>query len=234
MPRCSASARQPSSSAGVLGRQASAAAAYLIRGGMTPLSLLQATLFVTHEPCPMCAGAILQARIGRVVYGARQPLLGADGSWLQVLPAEPSGEPRHPFHVRMSVRRGVLQPDCEEVLVDFFRRRRQEGDNRRDAERAEWRLRLDALAAFVQREGRAPARAEDEEELEDGVPVARVYQEVLQRRCDLGPFERTPLLPSDGGRSLWRQVRWPADQGGLSAAELAARLLLGPRGGRHR
>ncbi|GLI62105.1 hypothetical protein VaNZ11_004688, partial [Volvox africanus] len=48
--------------------------------------LLGATMYVTLEPCPMCAGAILQARLARVVYGARQPRLGADGSWLQLFP----------------------------------------------------------------------------------------------------------------------------------------------------
>ncbi|PSC77002.1 tRNA(adenine(34)) chloroplastic [Micractinium conductrix] len=48
--------------------------------------LLDATLYVTLEPCPMCAGALLQARVGTVVYGARNPLLGADGSWISMLP----------------------------------------------------------------------------------------------------------------------------------------------------
>jgi tRNA(Arg) A34 adenosine deaminase TadA len=45
--------------------------------------LLDATLYVTLEPCPMCAGAILQARIGQLVWGARNSLLGADGSWIR-------------------------------------------------------------------------------------------------------------------------------------------------------
>ncbi|KAL4425533.1 hypothetical protein ABPG75_009549 [Micractinium tetrahymenae] len=48
--------------------------------------LLDATLYVTLEPCPMCAGALLQARVGTVVYGARNTLLGADGSWISMLP----------------------------------------------------------------------------------------------------------------------------------------------------
>jgi tRNA(Arg) A34 adenosine deaminase TadA len=47
--------------------------------------LSNATLYVTLEPCPMCAGALLQARLGAVVYGARNPLLGADGSWIHML-----------------------------------------------------------------------------------------------------------------------------------------------------
>ena len=47
--------------------------------------LLDCTLYVTLEPCPMCAGAILQSRLGTVVYGAPNKLLGADGSWIQML-----------------------------------------------------------------------------------------------------------------------------------------------------
>ncbi|GAB4813126.1 hypothetical protein N2152v2_000172 [Parachlorella kessleri] len=50
--------------------------------------LLGATLYVTLEPCPMCAGALLQARVGGLVYGARNQLLGADGSWIAMLPRE--------------------------------------------------------------------------------------------------------------------------------------------------
>ncbi|KAJ7527898.1 hypothetical protein O6H91_16G075200 [Diphasiastrum complanatum] len=49
--------------------------------------LLESTLYVTLEPCPMCAGAILQARVGELVWGARNTLLGADGSWVR---GEPS------------------------------------------------------------------------------------------------------------------------------------------------
>ncbi|KAG2436628.1 hypothetical protein HYH02_011563 [Chlamydomonas schloesseri] len=53
--------------------------------------LLGTTLYVTLEPCPMCAGALMQARVGRVVYGARQPRLGADGSWVQLFPPRRPG-----------------------------------------------------------------------------------------------------------------------------------------------
>ncbi|GJP44133.1 hypothetical protein CLOM_g3532, partial [Closterium sp. NIES-68] len=48
--------------------------------------LQECTLYVTLEPCPMCAGAILQARVGRLVWGAPNPLLGADGSWVSLFP----------------------------------------------------------------------------------------------------------------------------------------------------
>ena len=50
-------------------------------------SLRNVTLYVTLEPCAMCAGAILQARLGKVVYGARSKLLGAHGSWVSLLPS---------------------------------------------------------------------------------------------------------------------------------------------------
>jgi tRNA(adenine34) deaminase len=50
--------------------------------------LQDATLYCTVEPCPMCAGAILQARLQRLVYGARQPRLGADGSWVALFPPQ--------------------------------------------------------------------------------------------------------------------------------------------------
>jgi tRNA(adenine34) deaminase len=52
--------------------------------------LQDATLYCTVEPCPMCAGAILQARLQRLVYGARQPRLGADGSWVALFPQQPA------------------------------------------------------------------------------------------------------------------------------------------------
>jgi tRNA(adenine34) deaminase len=72
------------------------------------------TLVVTLEPCPMCAGAMVQARIARCVYGARDPKKGADGSVYDVL-----RNPRNnhlPFVVS-----GVMEPQCAEVLRQFFR-----------------------------------------------------------------------------------------------------------------
>lgn len=51
--------------------------------------LHEATLYSTIEPCPMCAGAILQARLARLVYGAKQPRVGADGSWVAMFPKQP-------------------------------------------------------------------------------------------------------------------------------------------------
>ena len=55
-------------------------------------ALQQATLYATLEPCAMCAGAILISRVGTVVYGARSTLLGADGTWMQLLPCQHDAE----------------------------------------------------------------------------------------------------------------------------------------------
>jgi tRNA(adenine34) deaminase len=79
--------------------------------------LIDCTMYVTLEPCAMCAGAIVLARLGRVVWGAADPKAGACGSVLDVL-----GEPRlnhHPI-----VESGVLAEECGELLREFFRRKR--------------------------------------------------------------------------------------------------------------
>jgi len=79
--------------------------------------LLDCTLYVTLEPCSMCAGAIVLARVARVVYGATDPKAGACGSVLDVL-----GEPR--LNHRPEVSSGVLAPDCGQLLSGFFASRR--------------------------------------------------------------------------------------------------------------
>jgi len=76
------------------------------------------TLYVTIEPCPMCAGAIIQARIPRVVYGAANPKAGCAGSILNIL-----DEPR--FNHRPEVTPGVLGSECGALMSDFFTRFRQ-------------------------------------------------------------------------------------------------------------
>jgi tRNA(adenine34) deaminase len=76
-----------------------------------------ATLYVTLEPCAMCAGAIVLARVPRVVYGASDPKAGAAGSVLDVL-----GEPR--LNHRPEVEGGILGEECGELLSDFFASRR--------------------------------------------------------------------------------------------------------------
>jgi tRNA(adenine34) deaminase len=76
------------------------------------------TVAVTLEPCPMCAGAMVQARISRCVYGARDRKKGADGSVYDVL--------RNPRNNHLpEVTEGVLAEECGELLSEFFRRRRQ-------------------------------------------------------------------------------------------------------------
>jgi tRNA(adenine34) deaminase len=79
--------------------------------------LLDAVIYITLEPCAMCAGAIVLARVARVVYGARDPKAGACGSVLDVL-----SEPR--LNHRPDVAGGLLAEDCGALLSGFFASRR--------------------------------------------------------------------------------------------------------------
>jgi tRNA(adenine34) deaminase len=76
------------------------------------------TLYATLEPCPMCAGAMIQARLGRLVYGARDIRFGAAGTVMDVL-----GEPA--FNHRVEVVCGVLEDEAAALLQAFFRERRE-------------------------------------------------------------------------------------------------------------
>jgi tRNA(adenine34) deaminase len=79
--------------------------------------LIGVTVVATLEPCPMCAGAMVQGRVDRCVYGARDPKKGADGSVYDVL--------RHPLNNhRVGVAEGVLGDACGRLLTDFFSDRR--------------------------------------------------------------------------------------------------------------
>lgn len=79
--------------------------------------LLNCTLYVTLEPCSMCAGAILHARIARLVYAAPDPKAGACGSVLSVM--------NHPqLNHRCNVTPGILAGECSLMLTQFFRSRR--------------------------------------------------------------------------------------------------------------
>jgi len=80
--------------------------------------LLDTTLYVTLEPCAMCAGAIVLARIPYVVYGTADPKAGAAGSVLDIL-----AEPR--LNHRPHVIGGVLARECAALLLDFFAARRR-------------------------------------------------------------------------------------------------------------
>jgi tRNA(adenine34) deaminase len=79
--------------------------------------LLDCELFVTLEPCAMCAGAMIHARLGRLIYGAADPKAGAAGSVLEVL------NHRRLNH-KMPVTPGLLADKCGALLRDFFRERR--------------------------------------------------------------------------------------------------------------
>jgi tRNA(adenine34) deaminase len=89
------------------------AAAEALAGWRLP----ETTLYVTLEPCAMCAGAIVLARVPEVVYGAADPKAGAAGSVLDVL-AEPA------LNHRPEVTGGVLEPECAALLREFFASRR--------------------------------------------------------------------------------------------------------------
>jgi tRNA(adenine34) deaminase len=79
--------------------------------------LLECELFVTLEPCAMCAGAMIHARLKRLVYGTSDPKAGAAGSVLEVL--------NHPrLNHQMAVTSGVLGEECGELLRGFFKDRR--------------------------------------------------------------------------------------------------------------
>jgi tRNA(adenine34) deaminase len=79
--------------------------------------LLRCTLYVTLEPCPMCAGAIVQARMPRVVYGATDPKAGACGSLYHI------ASDRRLNH-QAEVIGGVLADECAALLADFFQAQR--------------------------------------------------------------------------------------------------------------
>ncbi|MGA8939685.1 MAG: tRNA adenosine(34) deaminase TadA [Acidobacteriaceae bacterium] len=79
--------------------------------------LVGCTLYSTLEPCAMCAGAILHARISRLIYGAPDPKAGACGSVLEVM-----NHPKLNHHLELIG--GVLSAECGQLLTDFFRARR--------------------------------------------------------------------------------------------------------------
>ncbi|HHY37621.1 MAG TPA: nucleoside deaminase [Clostridia bacterium] len=82
--------------------------------------LLGTILYVTLEPCPMCAGAIIQARIPLLVFGARDPKAGACGSVVNLLPAD--GD--RLFGHKVNVIEGIMEEECRALLSTFFEERR--------------------------------------------------------------------------------------------------------------
>jgi len=79
--------------------------------------LCDTTLYVTLEPCVMCAGALVHARIARVVFGAEDPKAGAAGSVFQILNSD---RLNHQCEITM----GVMQDECAGLLQEFFRKKR--------------------------------------------------------------------------------------------------------------
>lgn len=88
-----------------------------------------ATLYVTLEPCPMCMGAILLARIERLVFGCLDPKGGAAGSLYNL-----AEDPR--FNHRVELTSGVMKAECSEILSSFFRKLRRDKKELREAEKA--------------------------------------------------------------------------------------------------
>jgi tRNA(adenine34) deaminase len=84
--------------------------------------LHECTMYVTLEPCAMCAGAVILARLGRLVYGADDPKAGACGSVLDVI-----HEPR--LNHRVETTSGVLAEECGAVLREFFIRKRRQAES---------------------------------------------------------------------------------------------------------
>ncbi len=78
--------------------------------------LSDCTLYVTLEPCPMCAGTVINARVGRVVFGAKDARAGAMGSLLSL--------PAYPLNHKPQVVSGVLEKECKKILQEFFAQRR--------------------------------------------------------------------------------------------------------------
>ena len=89
--------------------------------------LIGCTLYVTLEPCPMCAGAIVQSRIERVVFGCSDPKAGCAGTLMNLLEEQR-------FNHQAEVSAGVLEAECSSILKDFFRELRE---RKRISQRAE-------------------------------------------------------------------------------------------------
>ncbi len=91
------------------------AAAYLGKWRLTG-----ATMYSTLEPCVMCAGAMVNARLGRLVYGARDSKAGAAGSVMDIL--------RHPaLNHQVEIEEGILKKECAELMSSFFADLRRDG-----------------------------------------------------------------------------------------------------------
>jgi len=86
------------------------------------------TIYVTLEPCPMCAGALVMARIDRLVFGCEDPKAGACGSLYNIVQDER-------LNHSVDITSGVLDTECGQVLSNFFKVRRDENTNKKQMER---------------------------------------------------------------------------------------------------
>lgn len=78
--------------------------------------LEKCTLYVTLEPCPMCMGAIINSRVGKVVFGAKDAKAGACGSVIDLR--------NYPLNHKPEVIHGIMKEDCAEILTSFFKNKR--------------------------------------------------------------------------------------------------------------
>lgn len=93
--------------------------------------LVDSTLYVTLEPCTMCVGALIHARIARLVFGTAEPKAGAVVSRAQLLNADY-------FNHRIHLQSGVLAENCQHQLSDFFRRRREALKQEKQQKQEKW------------------------------------------------------------------------------------------------
>ena len=84
------------------------------------------TMYVTLEPCQMCAGALVQSRIDEVVFGSMNPKAGCAGSVLNLLEVEG-------FNHKVKITKGILEEECSSMLSEFFRELRREKKLRKEA-----------------------------------------------------------------------------------------------------
>ena len=85
--------------------------------------LTECTLYVTKEPCPMCAGAVVHTRVSRVVFGAADPKAGAAGGALNLLQFPT-------FNHRCAITSGVREPECRSLLQSFFAEQREKNKDK--------------------------------------------------------------------------------------------------------
>lgn len=103
-----------------------------IDGGCRALGgwrLQDCDLYVTLEPCPMCTGAIINARVRRVIYGAKDPKAGCMGSLCDLTAM--------PFNHRPQLTRGVLEEECTQLLQDFFQQLREKKQQEKSEQKPE-------------------------------------------------------------------------------------------------